>query len=74
MSPPGAARRWRRIRGGWKLGTRAAIAANDVFLRLLIGASPRLAMRVMDRQFQKDAAAIREMAAAWRKRDTESQA
>ncbi|WP_164681127.1 hypothetical protein [Mycobacterium intracellulare] len=56
------------------MGTRAAIAANDVFLRLLIGASPRLAMRVMDRQFQKDAAAIREMAAAWRKRDTESQA
>lgn len=67
MSPPGAARRARHIKGGWQLThpglTKAAEAANDVFLRILFVVSPRLAMRLMDRQFQRDAALIAEMLA-----------
>ncbi|BCO57179.1 hypothetical protein MINTM005_24230 [Mycobacterium intracellulare] len=66
MSPPGAARRPRHIKG-WQLThpglTKAAEAANDVFLRILFVVSPRLAMRLMDRQFQRDAALIAEMLA-----------
>ncbi|AFC47915.1 hypothetical protein OCO_15520 [Mycobacterium intracellulare MOTT-02] len=36
---------------------------NGIHLRILIAASPRLAMRLMNRQFQRNAARIAEMAA-----------
>ncbi|BCP36184.1 hypothetical protein MINTMi198_15540 [Mycobacterium intracellulare M.i.198] len=70
MSPPGPVRRWRHIREGGSWGTlgRQAVKAgiylhNGIHLRILIAASPRLAMRLMNRQFQRNAARIAEMAA-----------